>query len=112
MNDFDEAERAKIKNMLSPVLEEYQQKSKEVASDPAFSKLSEKTQVYAKQMDHQIAKAATIFENERRRIMDDPKKSAAEKAKLIKKIHDYIMNKLYTTEEISGFKQRTVMLLL
>ena len=105
----------KTKNEMQAVedaMNKLNSKLRQVASEKQFIQLKEKTDNYAKQMEQHVIKAATIFEGERRRIIDDPEKTPEEKTKLIGKIHDYILSKMYTPDEQEGFKQRCVMLLM
>lgn len=112
LQKFVEAETKEELKAVEEAMNNYQKKMKQVVEKKEFIKLKNDAECYSKQVEAHLTKAISIFEKERRKIVDDPKKTPAEKQKLVEKIHNYIISKLYTPEEIDDFRRHTITFLI
>lgn len=112
MKRYVEEETKDELKAIELAMKKYEDKVNTVMKKPDFVKMKEQTAGYAEKVNQHLAKAVSIFEKERRKILDDPNRTPDDKQKSIKKIYDYILTKLYTKDEIRAFENQTVMLLI
>lgn len=108
VQDHTKDELAAVKAAMA----KYQDKMQTVLKDKEFSKLQTEAESYGNQVNKHLESATRIFEQERKRILEDRTKNEQEKERLVEEVYRYILEKLYSREEIKAFKQNVVLMMI
>ena len=94
------------KKELDEALKKYNQKMSKVIKSEKFKKIENEAIEFSKEMNKNLVKAKNTFF----KIRDDIYKKdwdAKKKQKKVEELYEYILNKLYSKEEINEFKKLT-----
>ena len=92
------------KQMLMDAYKKYNEKLEIVLQSDTCKKIEQRAGDAAKEMNEHLSKAVKAFYKMKYEIMKNEDFSTDEKRIKIDEVYEYILNKLYTKDEIEGFK--------
>ena len=95
----------KEKENLENAVKKYNEKVKDVLNREDYKKLEQEAAGYSKEASKQLIKAKDAFIKYEKEIMQDNTLCDTKKQEKITKLYDVILHKLYTKEDIEGFKK-------
>ena len=113
--DYKNAKKEYIKREkkeLDKALKRYNDKMTSVVKSNKFQKIEKEAEKYSKEMSKNLLKAKDTFFKIKEDIFKRKDWNSKKKNKKVQELYDYILNKLYTKEEVEQFKKMMSMIMV
>lgn len=100
------------KNELDKAIKKYNDKMTSVVKSSKFQKIEKETEKYSNEMNKNLLKAKDTFFKIKEDIFKRKDWDTKKKNKKVQELYDYILNKLYTKEEVEQFKKMMNMMVV
>lgn len=110
--EYIDDETKNEKKELDKALKRYNDKMTSVVKSNKFQKIEKEAEKYSKEMSKNLLKAKDTFFKIKEDIFKRKDWNSKKKNKKVQELYDYILNKLYTKEEVEQFKKMMSMIMV
>lgn len=102
---FINDETKEEKDLLDKAIKKYNDKMESIIKTDKFKKIEKEAEQYSQEMNKNLMKAKNTFIKIQEDISKRDDWDSKKKGKKIQELYDYILEKLYTKEEVDQFKK-------
>jgi hypothetical protein len=110
--EYIDDETINEKKELDKAIEKYNDKMSSIVKSNKYKNFEKEALEYSKEMNHNLVKAKDSFFKIKKDILKRTEWDTDKKNKKIQELYDYILNKLYTKEEVEQFKKMINMIMV